>query len=413
MDEPQDTPRWSTKRTSTLPRGVYTKAGSPFYWIRYSEGRKNEQNKTLVTTEVTEFRVGERGALRKAEQLVQDRRAAVRKGEAPVLDKTLTFEAMMRSVIAWYEFKEHRSTIRQRQHIANLSSFFTGKRAQDIDADMLREYVAFRRASTFVRRRRRRGPAITRVPSNSTINGELRCLRRGFYLNKGKIARIPTFELLTEDNVRDGFFERHELDAVLPELPEWMRGAVEFMYITGWRVNSEVLTRQWKHVDFKAGWVVLEPGVAKNKEARMFPLTTHLRDALTRQREYVKGLEREHGKVIPWMFPKDDGEPCTYMVKGKEVFKWHYDAWEGACKRAKIGEKLAHDFRRTAVRNLVRSGIQRRTAMKMTGHKTESVFERYNIQDEADLEDAGRKLDVLLDTQAGAAPKVVPLKKEG
>lgn len=61
-------------------------------------------------------------------------------------------------------------------------------------------------------------------------------------------------------------------------------------------------------------------------------------------------------------------------------------------RAAGVPGRIMHDLRRTAVRNLERAGVSRSVAMKMTGHKTESVYRRYAIVSEVDLREAGAKL---------------------
>jgi integrase len=74
--------------------------------------------------------------------------------------------------------------------------------------------------------------------------------------------------------------------------------------------------------------------------------------------------------------------------------------WKRACRMAGLPGRIPHDLRRSAVRNLVRAGIPERVAMSMTGHKTRSVFERYNIVSGGDLKDAAKRLDAVAYEQA-------------
>jgi len=81
--------------------------------------------------------------------------------------------------------------------------------------------------------------------------------------------------------------------------------------------------------------------------------------------------------------------------------------WEKACQAAGVSGRLVHDFRRTAVRNLERAGVPRSVAMKLTGHKTETVYRRYAIVSPADLKAGVEKLARLHVEQSESAPAKV------
>ena len=117
-------------------------------------------------------------------------------------------------------------------------------------------------------------------------------------------------------------------------------------------------------VDLEAGIVRLEPGSTKNGEGRTFPVSAlpELATLLRDQRDATTAAERRLGAVIPWVFHRE----------GQEI-KDFRDAWRRACKRAGLVGMIPHDFRRTAVRKLERAGGPQSVAMKLVGHRTESI----------------------------------------
>ncbi len=306
-------------------------------------------------------------------------KAQVRQGVyVPDADQT-RFDDLASLLLDEYRANGRKSLDRMEDAVNHLREFFAGSRAQAISTERTLAYVRHRQ---------------DQKAANATINRELAALKRMFRLGDkaGKVVRRPYIDMLREHNARTGFFERSEFDAVLAYLPVDLGTVFEVAYITGWRVKSEILTREWVHVDFRSGWLRLESGETKNDEGRQFPLTPDLQAVLERQWQRTVAGEKATGAIIPCVFHRS-GTPIKSFRR----------AWITACKKAGIPERIPHDFRRTAVRNLERASVPRSTAMKMVGHRTESIYRRYAIVDEAMLKEGAAKLQLLHDIQQNPA----------
>ena len=101
----------------------------------------------------------------------------------------------------------------------------------------------------------------------------------------------------------------------------------------------------------------------------------------------------------PYLF-HHNGEPIGDFQK----------AFDAACTAAGLQGILPHDLRRSAVRNFIRAGVKESVAMRLSGHRTRSVFDRYNIVSEDDLIDASTKLQQFL-VEAIKDEKVVRIQK--
>ena len=124
----------------------------------------------------------------------------------------------------------------------------------------------------------------------------------------------------------------------------------------------------------------------RNGQGRTAFLPSDLAAALRAHRAKVQKLQVRQGRVIPEVFVrlgrKLAGPPLGSFRK----------RWAAACSAAGAPGLLVHDLRRSGIRNMVRAGISEHTAMKISGHKTRSVFDRYDIVSEDDLRAAAQRI---------------------
>jgi integrase len=228
----------------------------------------------------------------------------------------------------------------------------------------VRQYVAQRRSAG---------------ASDATINRELAIIRRGFKLGAQEdpplVQRQLAIAKLEEDNVRQGFLEQDQYERLLEELPNDLKALLVCGYHTGARKN-ELRRVPWEQVDVDGGLIRLSVGQTKTKRARTLPIYGDMRRWLERQRETCP-------EGCCWVF---------HGARGRLVDN-HLNGWKEACERAGVRSLLFHDLRRSAVRNMKRACVQDRVAMEITGHRTRSIFDRYNIVDVGDLHSAGERLE--------------------
>lgn len=202
------------------------------------------------------------------------------------------------------------------------------------------------------------------------MNNELAQFRRGFKLaiETGLLSVMPVFKLPKARNARSGFFEEGEFAALLLELPADVRDLVQFLRATGWR-RDEGRLLTWASVDMDGGMIRLEESRSKSGRPRTFPfgLAPTVKALLDARYGVKNGLYVFHRNAQPL---------------GIGAIR---SAWKRATKRAGLAGRLVHDLRRTAARDFRRAGVSEGEIMQLCGWESRSMFDRYNIIDEADL----------------------------
>jgi integrase len=248
----------------------------------------------------------------------------------------------------------------------HLEPFFRNLSADDLNTDLVQRYCAKREEEK---------------AAGASINRELAVLKRAFHLamkrTPPKVRSCPVISMYKESDPRTGFLEDAQYTSLAMECSKvglWLRALLTTAYSFAFR-KGELLSMRVKQIDLATGTIRLEAGTTKNGEGRAVKMTREVATLLT---ACVIGK-----KPDDFVFTRQNGKPVEGFRK----------IWKAFCTRAGVPDLLFHDLRRSGVRNLRRLGVQESVAMRISGHKTRSVFERYNIVDEADLADAASRLD--------------------
>lgn len=357
----QEAPKKEKKPKARARRGsgsVYKPAGTRFYWIQYY--RHGQRIRESSDSELKSV----------AQNLLDMRRREIQHGGNPAITNKLTYEDIRKGLLDFYKIQKRDSLrtadvdIKRNDKVVvkkgeqyvwgmpNLDAFFAGYKVQDITTPLLQSYVKQR---------------MDAGAQGSTIAREFRTLRSAMNLGRKQslMQFVPYFPMPKENAPRQGFVEYETFDKVLKQLPKHLHAIAILLYTCGIRIG-EAKQIMWPQVVLKAKEIQLEGSQTKNGEPRVLPMSDELVAILRKQFQ--------------------DDKPVFDATNLKK-------AWNKARKQAGVPGLLLHDMRRSAIRNMRKGGTPENVIMKISGHKTNSVFRRYDIVDSSDLHAAMKGRD--------------------
>jgi integrase len=280
-------------------------------------------------------------------------------------EEKLTVNDLLDSLITHLETKGAKTVVRLKSHLKPLREWFALTRAVNVTTADVERYVADR---------------LKAGKARATVNRETGALKQALNLarKQARLTRVPYIPMMREENARQGFFEHADFENFVAHLADPINEVARFAYLSGWR-KGEILPLRWDAVERQAREVRLR--TSKNGQGRVLPLAGPLWDLIER---------RWNSRIVQ----KNDGttklSQFVFHREGEQVIEFRA-AWRNAARKSHVHGKLFHDLRRTAVRNMIRADVGQSVAMSISGHKTVSMFNRYNITSAADKIEALRK----------------------
>ena len=333
-------------------KGVYLR--NKTYWIQFSRDGKP-------------YRESSHSELKSvAKALLKRRESEMHTGDFVEPDtRKITVADLYEALIADYERNDRDTTpwVISRWN-SRLKPVFGHLRAAQVTTAQLNKYIDDQREAGW---------------ENATINRDMMALRTAFSLGHNstprKVHEIPVFPPRLKENVRSGFLEETEYSVLCSHAHElWLRGLLAVAYRFGFRKEELLDLRVWQ-VNLLDRTIRLNRGETKNDEPREVGLTQDTWILLSALCAGKQGND--------FVFTRENGKQVRDLR----------DAWAKLIKAGRMPELILHDFRRSALRNMIRRGVPERVAMAISGHKTRDVFDRYNIVSGADLRLAAQKIE--------------------
>lgn len=378
--------------------GIYL-IGRKYHILYSNKFGKQIREKTSIT-----FESVKKTNIQEVRDTLRIQRGQVSSGDFQgVKPERVTFDDLAEDILRDYE-NNKQEVWRLKISLKHLCGFFKRMKARLITNDVVQnQYIPYRQ---------KKDPYVT----NGTLNIEISALIRMFTLaleaDPPKLRHAPKIKKLsTKGNQRTGFFEIDDYMKMKEALPGYLVPSFMLAYKSGMR-REEIYGLLIEQYNTFEKQLILNASDTKTKETRILKLDPEMDEKIRRLIEF----KNKRFPECLYIFYNNEGERImdfreswdTALIKAGyglkfickdcgNTIKFDHKPKKGericpcGCNQLKRDNKLFHDLRRTGVRNLVRSGVPEKVAMLISGHKTRTVFERYNITSEKDLKDATEK----------------------
>jgi integrase len=341
------------KERSECPRCGFKlrKASGKAYWIEYYINGRRKRERIGPNKEAAEQRLREVLKLRTEERFI-DKDPAAR----------LTLGGLCKWYLELPEVKAKDSYSRDKDFIVHLKRLLgEGTRIKDITPGKMEGYQKIRLAEAS---RAHPGKTITPCEVNKEVTALKVIFNRGVKHGKLKINPIANVKRLPENNIRQRVLTSEEFNTLLNVCDIHIRPIVKMAYHMGMR-KDEIVRLTWPEVDLKKGFIRLSAERTKTDTPRNIPIHPGVKTVLE---SLPRGLHTDR-----------------VFLRNGQPFEDMKHSFQSACERAKIENFTFHDLRHCALNNLRKAGNDFFQIMALSGHKTISVFKRYNLVTEEEL----------------------------